>query len=76
MDKVAVVAAVRAYFVAKRRRVDERMRWRRIQRTRRRRAFVRRQARQRLVFVLMLAVRHMSALIYFCSPWTLPEFGK
>ena len=54
MDKVAV-AAVQAYFVAKRRRVDERMRWRRIQRTRRRRAFVRRQARQRLVFVLMLA---------------------
>ena len=54
MDKVAVVAAVRACFVARRRREVERMRWRR-QRMRRHQAFVKRQARQRLVFMMMLA---------------------
>ena len=45
MDKVAVVAAVRACFVARRRREVERTRWRRRQRMRRYRAFAKRQAR-------------------------------
>ena len=52
MDKVAV-AAVRACFIARRRREVERMRWR--QRMRQYQAFAKWQARQRLVLVMMLA---------------------
>ena len=49
------VAAVRAYFVSKQRRAIRNVSWRRRESIRRRRAFAKRQAQQRLVFVLMLA---------------------